>query len=251
MPAQLPTPPSAPENPGTMDRARLLIVVFTVVIGLGIASIPLINSFLATPATTSSLNSVNTDSAANQGEAAVPDSSQEAAAPTFTSSISVPCAPADTAASGEHTTVAPGAELADIRLPCLTDNGTTSTSSLAQLWAGKPTIVNVWAWWCVPCRKELPVVAELANNNPQWNVVGVHLDPQPQAGLDFLEKLGISTLPSFQDSKHTFDAATRIPKVVPVTLVYRADGTRAELFVRTFDNTQELQQLVTAALHKK
>ena len=140
------------------------------------------------------------------------------------------------------------AELADVRLPCLTAGNEESATSLAEQLAGKPAVVNVWAWWCAPCRAELPVLQEVAESNPQWNVVGVHLDAKAQAGADFLEELEVDNFASYQDSDHTFDAVTGIPKVVPVTVVYRPDGTRAGTLVRAFEDPAELQQAVEEAL---
>ena len=117
-----------------------------------------------------------------------------------------------------------------------------------ELLSGKPSVINVWAWWCGPCREELPIIQQLAQDNPQWNVVGVHLDAKAQAGADLLKTLNVTDLASYQDSNHTFDAATGIPKVVPVTIVYRADGTRAATFAQTFDSEAELQQKIQEAL---
>lgn len=31
-----------------------------------------------------------------------------------------------------------------------------------RAWAGKPMVINLWATWCPPCRRELPMMAEVA-----------------------------------------------------------------------------------------
>lgn len=230
-----------PEN---NDRMRLLLMALAVVIGLGVASVPLVASIFSEPDAPS--GSAPASSGANAGNASdspAPGAVEES--PVAVKNV-VPCVQQDE--GGAASEINEQAELKDVRLPCLTENGQQSSQSLAEQFAGKPTVVNVWAWWCGPCRKELPVLQSLAESNPQWNVVGVHLDAKAQAGADFLKELGVNNLASYQDSNHTFDTATNIPKVVPVTLVYRPDGTRAKLFVRTFDDNSEMQQQINEAL---
>jgi thiol-disulfide isomerase/thioredoxin len=50
--------------------------------------------------------------------------------------------------------------------------------SLRDDWQGKALIVNFWATWCAPCRREIPLLMQLAKDHAGENfqVVGVAID---------------------------------------------------------------------------
>ncbi len=48
-----------------------------------------------------------------------------------------------------------------------------ATVNLAQF-EGKPTVVNIWATWCPPCVREMPVLHEAQARNPAVNFVFIN-----------------------------------------------------------------------------
>jgi len=108
------------------------------------------------------------------------------------------------------------------------------------------TVVNVWAWWCQPCRAELPAVEEFARTHPEYTVVGVHADQNAGNGAALLEEIGVG-LPSYQDDSGAFAAEQGLPPVVPVTVVLRG-GEQVAVFAKEFTSAEELAAAVEGAL---
>ncbi|MCB1955993.1 MAG: TlpA family protein disulfide reductase [Rhodocyclaceae bacterium] len=51
---------------------------------------------------------------------------------------------------------------------------------------GKPTVVNFWARWCGPCRKEIPELNALAaQHTGALNVIGVAVEELGESARDF------------------------------------------------------------------
>lgn len=128
---------------------------------------------------------------------------------------------------------------AGIELPCL-GGETGQGNDLA-------TVVNVWAWWCEPCRTELPVFDEFAAAHPELNVVGVHADQNGSNGAAMLDDLGIE-LASYQDEGNLFAGTLGLPAVVPITVVIDPDGELIGTFPRTFDSVEDLETAVGEVL---
>lgn len=76
------------------------------------------------------------------------------------------------------------------------DGRTTSLESLR----GQVVVLNVWASWCAPCRKELPELqalhAEIAKKGGR--VMAVSIDLEARNAARFAQKLGL-TLPVYHD----------------------------------------------------
>ncbi|PRX08849.1 UNVERIFIED_ORG: cytochrome c biogenesis protein CcmG/thiol:disulfide interchange protein DsbE [Martelella mediterranea] len=80
-----------------------------------------------------------------------------------------------------------GKQAPELNLPPLEGSNRPALTS-AEI-AGKFTLVNVFASWCVPCRQEHPFLMELSEN-PDVNVVGINYKDNPDNALRFLGELG-------------------------------------------------------------
>ncbi|WP_370585233.1 TlpA family protein disulfide reductase [Nocardia sp. XZ_19_231] len=152
---------------------------------------------------------------------------------------SAPCpAPATASATG------PG-PLAGLTLSCLADG---EPVDLAAALAGKPALLNLWAYWCGPCATELPHLQEFAQRaGSELTVMTVHSDPDEAKALSRLTGLGI-TLPGVQDPQAAVRSAVGAPAVLPVSVLVRADGTIASVEVRTFADVADIADTVAAKL---
>jgi thiol-disulfide isomerase/thioredoxin len=104
--------------------------------------------------------------------------------------------------------------------------------------AGKPTLVNLWATWCAPCVKELPTLDALARSKDgKLNVIAVSQDMGPHASVEaFLEHQKIATLDSYQDPKMALSGALGAP-VMPTSILFDANGKEVWRYVGDLDWT--------------
>jgi thiol-disulfide isomerase/thioredoxin len=100
----------------------------------------------------------------------------------------------------------------------------------------KPVILNFWASWCEPCKRETPALIEFHNLRPDVDVVGVAVNDRTADSIRFADKLAI---PYQLGSDRSGDAAARFDvSGLPTTLVIDADGRVAAVFPGEIDREQ-------------
>lgn len=131
--------------------------------------------------------------------------------------------------------------LRGVELECAGDG---STVDVARAVAGRDVVLNLWAYWCVPCAEELPAMAEYQKRmGAAVTVLTVHQDENETAALTRLAELGVR-LPTLQDGRRLVAAALQVPNVMPATVVLRSDGTVAKILPRSFANADEIAEAV-------
>ncbi|MFJ1252064.1 prolipoprotein diacylglyceryl transferase family protein [Cupriavidus sp. CuC1] len=88
---------------------------------------------------------------------------------------------------------------------------------------GKPTVVNLWATWCPPCRAEMPVLAKAQADNPHVNIVFVNQGEPRDIVQRYLDETEVRIGNLLFDPKLEVAKATGV-KGYPTTLFYDALG---------------------------
>src|SRR5207245_7745467 len=117
-----------------------------------------------------------------------------------------------------------------LRLPDLAFRDASGTQRHLTDWRGRTVLLNLWATWCVPCRKEMPALDSLEGKlgGPAFDVVAVNIDTRdaekPKA---WLKEVGVNRLAYYADpSAKVFQDIKLVGRAfgMPTTLLIDAAG---------------------------
>jgi thiol-disulfide isomerase/thioredoxin len=135
--------------------------------------------------------------------------------------------------------------LPDVTLTCL-DSAGPATVRLSGL-RGRPTVLNVWAQWCPPCRAEAPLLQRLhAAAGDRLVVLGVDYQDDAVPALAFAQAHGLH-YPSVSAPTDEFPLRRYGPGP-PVTLLVDASGRVARVVRGPFHSWAELSGTVADVL---
>jgi peroxiredoxin len=123
--------------------------------------------------------------------------------------------PANPSDLAQATDGQPSANVPD-RLPQFSLEDRSGKATAISSFEGKSLIINFWATWCAPCRREIPLLETL---NAEWtgrgvDVVGIAVDHRDEV-LKFAERFKIA-YPLLIGEQDALDAATAFGMAAPV-----------------------------------
>jgi thiol-disulfide isomerase/thioredoxin len=122
--------------------------------------------------------------------------------------------------------------------------------SLAD-WRGKVVLVNLWATWCAPCRKEMPALDRLQKElgSPKFEVVAISVDRTGLAGArKFLDETKVENLALYADP--TTRLSSQLKAVgLPITVLLDTEGREIGRLVGPAEwDSEDAKRLIRAVM---
>ncbi|MEJ8568985.1 TlpA family protein disulfide reductase [Elongatibacter sediminis] len=96
---------------------------------------------------------------------------------------------------------------------------------------GKWVVVNYWATWCAPCRKEIPELSELHIEREDITVLGLAFEDTGISAFEtFLAEFDVS-YPILLVDVYAPPEPFGAPKVLPTTIVLNPEGLSVKAFL--------------------
>jgi thiol-disulfide isomerase/thioredoxin len=108
-------------------------------------------------------------------------------------------------------------------LPPLSFNTLSGETVSLQQFSGQPIVINIWASWCPPCVREMPVLAEAQRSLPDVHFLFANLGEDAQSVKGFLQQLNIELDNVLLDQRNQLGAHYG-SRALPTTLFIDAQG---------------------------
>jgi thiol-disulfide isomerase/thioredoxin len=122
---------------------------------------------------------------------------------------------------------------APLKLPDLEFSDANGAPKKLSDWRGRTVLVNLWATWCVPCRKEMPALDALQGKlgGADFDVVAVNIDTRdPDKPKNFLKDANLTKLGYFIDPKaKVFQDLKSIGRALGMPTSVLVDGQGCEI----------------------
>ena len=102
----------------------------------------------------------------------------------------------------------------------------TGEKATLKAYNGKIVLVNFWATWCAPCRKEMPMLSQLQSElgGDDFEVVTIATGRNPPPAMKaFFQEIGVENLPLHRDPKQQMARDMGILGL-PVTVILDRNG---------------------------
>ena len=110
---------------------------------------------------------------------------------------------------------------------------------------GNIMIINFWASWCLPCKREMPSLAKLAQKYPKIKVYAINMEkPSKLRAGDFFKSIGITSLDIYFDPDFKLVKTFKM-RGLPTSILIDKDGREFGRVVGEVDfNSKEFIKLL-------
>ncbi len=139
------------------------------------------------------------------------------------------------------------APVAATDVPFKAEDGTEMTLAAYE---GQYVVLNFWATWCAPCRKEMPHLSALqtAMGGTDMQVVTIATGRNPVPAMQrFFDEIGVDNLPLHTDARQSMARSLGILGL-PVTLILDRDGNEIARLQGDADWASDSAKAIMAAL---
>jgi len=124
------------------------------------------------------------------------------------------------------------------------ENADGISNSLSE-YRGKVVLINFWATWCVPCRREIPYLIDINNelDDNEYVTIGISVDdPSDIEKVNiFIEDQNINYLNILDDGRLTRQFGSI--RAIPTTIIIDQEGTVQETIVGIRTKEQFLEKI--------